>query len=71
MKDSPEDLKIELINLQCNININHKFSETKLQDFYSCLPEETLTVLKCFELRMTAMFSSTFACEQFFPPYEQ
>ena len=57
--------------MQRDTTFNHKFSEIKLQDFYSCLPEETFTLLKCLELRMTAMFSSIYACEQFFPPYEQ
>jgi len=54
-------MKFELINLQCDTNLKHKFSETKLQDFCSCLPEETFTVFKRLELRMSAMFSSTYA----------
>jgi hypothetical protein len=58
---------MELINLQCNTNLNQKFSETKLQDFYSYLPKEIFPLLRSFELRMIAMFGSTYVCEQFFP----
>jgi hypothetical protein len=36
-KKAPENLQMELINLQCDTNLNQKFSETKLQDFYSYL----------------------------------
>jgi hypothetical protein len=35
----PENLQMELINLQCDTNPNQTFSETKLQDFYSYLPK--------------------------------
>jgi hypothetical protein len=35
-----ENLKMELINLQCDTNLNQKFCEIKLQDFYSYLPKE-------------------------------
>jgi hypothetical protein len=31
---APESLKMELINFQCDIDLNQKFSETKLQEFY-------------------------------------
>jgi hypothetical protein len=28
----PENVQMELINLQCDTNLNQKFSDTKLQD---------------------------------------
>jgi hypothetical protein len=34
-----QTLKIELMNLQCDTNLNQKFSETKLQDFHSYSPK--------------------------------
>jgi hypothetical protein len=40
VENAPENLKMELINLQCDINLTQKFSETDLQDFYSYLPKE-------------------------------
>jgi hypothetical protein len=45
---APENLQIELINLQCDTNLNLKFSETKLQDFYSYLPKEIFPLLRSF-----------------------
>jgi hypothetical protein len=36
---APENLQMELINLPCDTNLNQKFSETKLQDFYYYLPK--------------------------------
>jgi hypothetical protein len=33
IEKAPETLQMELINLQCNTNLNQKFSETKLQHF--------------------------------------
>jgi 17beta-estradiol 17-dehydrogenase/3beta-hydroxysteroid 3-dehydrogenase/mitotic-spindle organizing protein 1 len=66
IEKAPENLQMELINLQCNTNLNQKFFETKLQHFYSYLPKEKFPLLKSFGLRMTAMFGSTYVCEQFF-----
>jgi 17beta-estradiol 17-dehydrogenase/3beta-hydroxysteroid 3-dehydrogenase/mitotic-spindle organizing protein 1 len=66
IEKAPESLKMELINLQCDTDLNQKFSETKLQDFYSYLPKEKFPPLRSFGLRMIAMFGSTYVCEQFF-----
>jgi 17beta-estradiol 17-dehydrogenase/3beta-hydroxysteroid 3-dehydrogenase/mitotic-spindle organizing protein 1 len=63
---APENLQMELINLQCDTNLNQKFFETKLQHFYSYLPKEKFPLLKSFGLRMIAMFGSMYVCEQFF-----
>jgi hypothetical protein len=37
---APENLGMELLNLQSNANLHQKSSETKLQDFYSYVPKE-------------------------------
>jgi hypothetical protein len=58
-------MRIELINLKSDININQKFSETNLQESYSCLPTEKFPVLTSFGLRMIPIVGSSFACEQF------
>jgi hypothetical protein len=39
IEKAPENLQMELINLQCDTNLNLKFSETKLKDFYPYLPK--------------------------------
>jgi hypothetical protein len=67
IEKDPENLQMELTNLQCDINLNQKFCETKLQDFYSYLQNEIFPLLRSFGLRMIAMFGSTYVCEQFFP----
>jgi hypothetical protein len=48
---APENLKIELINLQCDTN----------------LAKRKFPVLRSFGLRTIAMLGSTYACEHFFP----
>jgi len=40
IEKAPENLEMELLNLQSNANLHPKSSETKLQDFYSYLPKE-------------------------------
>lgn len=47
------------INVNCNINLDLKFFETKVQDFYSNLQNENFPVLRSFGLRMISMFHST------------
>jgi hypothetical protein len=44
----PENLQMELINLNCDTNLNQKFSETKLQDFYPYLSKEIFSLLGSF-----------------------
>jgi hypothetical protein len=45
VKNAPENLQMELINLQCDTYLTQKFSETDLQDFYSYLPKESFLCL--------------------------
>jgi 17beta-estradiol 17-dehydrogenase/3beta-hydroxysteroid 3-dehydrogenase/mitotic-spindle organizing protein 1 len=71
IEKAPENLQMELTNLQCDTNLNQKFSETKLQDFYSYLPKEKFPLLRYFRLRMIAMFGIRYVCEQFFSPCKQ
>jgi 17beta-estradiol 17-dehydrogenase/3beta-hydroxysteroid 3-dehydrogenase/mitotic-spindle organizing protein 1 len=66
IEKAPENLQMELINLNCDTKLNQKFSETKLQDFYSYLSKEIFPLLGSFDLRMITMFGSMYVCEQFF-----
>jgi hypothetical protein len=65
IEKASEKCQMELINLQCDTNINEKFSETKLQVFYFYLLKDKFPQLRSF-LRMIAVFASTKVCEQFF-----
>jgi hypothetical protein len=67
IEKAPENFQMELIDLQCDTKLNQKFSETKLQGFYSYLPKENFSLFRSFGLRFIAMFGSTYVCEQFFP----
>jgi hypothetical protein len=58
VENAPENLQMELINLQCDTNLTQKFSETDLQDFYSYWPKEKFPVLRSFGLRIIAMFGN-------------
>jgi len=40
--------KMELVNFHCDTDLNCKFSETRLQDFYSYLPTDYFPVLRSF-----------------------
>jgi hypothetical protein len=60
IEKAPENLQTELINLLCDTNLNQKFPETKLQDFYSYLPKEKkIPLIRSFGLRMIAMLGNT------------
>jgi hypothetical protein len=67
IEKAPENLQMKLINLQCDTNLNQKFYETKLQDFYSYLPKEKFPLLRSFWLRMTAMLAARMCVNIFFP----
>jgi hypothetical protein len=67
IEKAPENMQMKLIDLQCDTNLIQKFSETKLQDFYTYLPNDTPPQLMSLGLRMTAMFGSTCVCKQVFP----
>jgi hypothetical protein len=51
IEKAPENLLIEFINLQCDINLNQKFSETNFPDFYSYLPKEKFPLLRSVGLK--------------------
>jgi hypothetical protein len=55
------------INLKCDTYLKQKFCKNKFSRlFYFLLLKGTFPVLRSFDLRMTATFSSTYVCEQFF-----
>lgn len=66
VQNAPENLQMELIKLQCDINLIQKFEDTDVIKFYSYLPKDKYPQLRFFEIRIIAMFGSTFICEQFF-----
>jgi hypothetical protein len=63
----PGNFQMELITFAMALT-RTKFSEAKLQHFYSYLPNAKFTLLTRFGVRMNAMFGNMYAREQFSPP---
>jgi hypothetical protein len=66
----PGNFQMELITFAMALT-RTKFSEAKLQHFYSYLPNAKFTLLRHFGVRMNAMFGNMYVREQFFPPHTQ
>ena len=63
---APENLQLELIDLQSNNVYKNNFNENSLTSFYSYLPEKQFPNLKNFAKSIICIFSSTYLCEQTF-----
>ncbi|XP_076736205.1 general transcription factor II-I repeat domain-containing protein 2A-like [Maylandia zebra] len=63
---APEELQLELIDLQSNPALKEKFSSLKLNDFYASLNDAAFPNLRRKAQMMLALFGSTFVCEQTF-----
>jgi hypothetical protein len=48
IEKAPENLQIELINLQCDTNLNQKFSETKFARFLFLLAKINISSTQVF-----------------------
>jgi hypothetical protein len=67
--DSPEDIQMELIELQANDELKSKFKSLKLIEFYEFLSKShsnAFSKIKTNALRIASMFGSTYLCEQLF-----
>ncbi|XP_076741560.1 general transcription factor II-I repeat domain-containing protein 2A-like [Maylandia zebra] len=63
---APEELQLELIDLQSDPALKEKFSSLKLNDFYASLNDAAFPNLRRRAQMMLALFGSTFVCEQTF-----
>lgn len=63
---APEELQLELIDLQSDSALKGKFSSLKLNDFYASLNDAAFPNLRRKAQMMLALFGSTFVCEQTF-----
>ena len=66
MNNTPKNLQMGLINLQCDINLKQKFQDVHLVNFYSYLPINKYPQVRIFAIRLIALFGSTYICEQMF-----
>ncbi|KAJ8351115.1 hypothetical protein AAFF_G00149420 [Aldrovandia affinis] len=63
---APEELQLELIDLQSNPVLKEKFNSLKLNDFYASLNEAAFPNLRRTAQKMLVLFGSTYVCEQTF-----
>ncbi|KAK7933320.1 hypothetical protein WMY93_004216 [Mugilogobius chulae] len=62
---APENLQMELIELQCDSALKSKYETVGRVEFHRCLPE-TMPQLRRHAARILSMFGSTYVCEQLF-----
>ena len=66
VEDCPDDLQMKLIEQQAHMEIKRKYSENSLVDFYKLYVCKKYPNLFRHAERMTALFGSTYCCEEFF-----
>ena len=63
---APENLQLELLDLQASNDLKEKFKSVSLPDFYKSLSDDLFPNLKNFAAKFLTLFGSTFICEQAF-----
>ena len=64
---SPAELQMELIDLQCNKELQHIFEKrSKVEFFQKFITEEKFPNLRMHALKLVSAFGSTYICEIFF-----
>ncbi len=61
-----DGLQMELIELQCDTELKHKFTSLPLTDFYKCVPANRYPKMCKQAQVMLSLFGSTYLCEQTF-----
>lgn len=64
--DVPEELQIELIEMQSSTFLKNNFPTMRPQEFYNLLGKHCFPRIRNVAIRIVAMFGSTYTCEQFF-----
>nr|KAF6387466.1 hypothetical protein mMyoMyo1_007962 [Myotis myotis] len=63
---APEEVQLELIDLQSDFVLKEKFSSLELRDFYASLNEATFPNIQRMAQKILVLFGSTYVCEQTF-----
>ena len=63
---APENLQLELLDLQASNDLKEKFKSVSLPDFYKSLSDDLFSNLKNFAAKFLTLFGSTYICEQAF-----
>ena len=61
---APENLQLELLDLQASNDFKKKFKSVSLPDFYNSLSDDLFPNLKNFAAKFLTLFGSTHICEQ-------
>ena len=57
---------MELIEIRCDSLIKENYMKVENPEFHTYLPAERFPRMRCFVMRILAMFESTYLCEQIF-----
>ena len=63
---APQELQLELIDLQSDYVLNEKFKTLKLSEFYASLSNTRFPEIRKMAQKMLVLFGSTYICEQTF-----
>lgn len=68
IESAPEYLQMELVDLQCNIELKHIFetSESKIDFYNTYVTKEKFSNLRNLAQKVVSAFGSTYTCESFF-----
>lgn len=71
-EQAPDNIQMELIELQCDTELREKFDRHDLLEFYAkFVPEERFPELRNHALFVASLFGSTYICEQLFSVMKQ
>lgn len=63
---APQELPLELIDLQCDAVLKKKFNSLKLHEFHASLSAAKFPDIQKMAQRILVLFGSTYVCEQTF-----
>ncbi|KAK7127116.1 hypothetical protein R3I94_018341 [Phoxinus phoxinus] len=63
---APQELQLELIDLQCDSVLKERFDSLNVDEFYASLNENKFPNIRKLAQKMLVLFGSTYVCEQTF-----
>lgn len=66
VSEAPDELQLELIDIQCNYSLKEEFRSSSILESYQRLPLENFPNFKNFAAKLFCIFCSTYICEQSF-----
>nr|XP_014351190.1 PREDICTED: general transcription factor II-I repeat domain-containing protein 2-like [Latimeria chalumnae] len=63
---APQELQLELIDLQCDSTFKEKYNSENLDEFYASLSETKFPNIRKVAQKILVLFGSTYVCEQTF-----